>query len=117
MDRDKIIEILMSVRDRKLSVEEALENICSVLESEKSANKVRVRIYNLERKTELVKVNIPIKWVKWLVSAIPHNEGLIFNGVKISMDEFISKLDDIKEGEIIEVEVPEKKIKIEFSLG
>jgi len=114
MDKNKIIEILTSVRDGKLTVEEALEKVGLVLESEKSTSKVRVIIYNLEKESEIVKVNIPLRWVEWLVSAIPHEEGVMFNGVKISMDEFMSKLSDIKEGEVLEIEVPEKKIKIEF---
>jgi hypothetical protein len=116
MDRDKIIEILASVRDGKLSVEEALESIGLTVEGDRTAGKIRLKIYNLEKGEEVVNISIPVRWVKWLITAIPHKEGLLFDKSTVSMDDLISKLSDMKEGETIDIEVPEKKIKIVFSL-
>jgi len=116
MDRDKIIEILASVRDGKLSVEEALESIGLTVEGDRKAGKIRLKIYNLEKGEEVVNISIPVRWVKWLVTAIPHKEGMILEGASVSIDDLISKLSDMKDGETIDIEVPEKKIKIVFSV-
>lgn len=112
MVKEGIIEVLKQVRDGNLSIGEALEKISSINEEDKKATKVRVTIINQDTGKETVNIVVPLRWAKWIISAIPHRDRLEFGDVKMTKEEFISNLEGIKGDGSMEIEFPEKKIRV-----